>query len=534
MKKLLLAAFIAIAMMASAGAGFAQDDDTSPADDDTSPSIEYVIPSQCAPLDASGVAANVCQYLDQPLLCARVNFCWWRDTTNQNALSEYSQTDFLGDVVQAYSSASVTVWVWNATDGANVIAIETAKNYFLISAGANAADGAASYQAIMAAAPDLAGKTLAGILFNSTAPDISGGVGVWTGGNTSIPIYVHEEWVPDMQMENLFTTAWTAQTAEAAGVPASADGDTSLAWGVDGFLGAGVDRQFNPYAPASSATVNMILSATKTTTIVQDGVPFYFLPNPTGITSATIAVYLPIQKILILGGALGNCHGFPDIAPIGLPAGDPVQTVASLNTLNSLSPSYMIFQNGFPYISGNATCVQALTDKKNAVQYVETQTLAQANALVDVDTAAAAVTALYNQNMPLTPWTQQTSTTVADVVRAFYSNNLGQYGGSPANMAYRGLSDADRATRLVALAKPSAILAAAKAALQENTADGAKWAVCLAHALVVASPSSEATTMYQEALQHMAFETPSASIRNLLLLEAQSVGAPALKKSKHK
>jgi hypothetical protein len=529
MNKLLLAASIAIALMASAGAGFAQDDDTSPTDD-------YVMPSECVPLNGSLVATNVCQHLDQPLLCGRVNFCWWRDTTNQNALAEYSQTDFLGDVVNPYSSASVKVWVWNANDGANVIAIETSAHYFLIGAGANTADGTASYQAIMAAAPDLSSKTLAGILLNSMAPDIAGGLGVWTGGNTSIPIYVHENWVPDTQMETLFTTAWTAQTAEAAGVPASTDDDddaSPLAWGVNGFLGAGVDRQFNPYAPTSSATENMILSATEMTTIVQDGVPFYFLPNPTGLTSATIAVYLPIQKILILGGQLGNCHSFPDIAPIGLPAGNPLQTVASLNTLLSLTPNYIIFQNGFPYIIGNATCMQALTDKRNAVQCVETQTELQANALVDVDTAAAAVTALCNEKTPTTPWTNQFSTTVADVVRAIYSNNLGQYGGSPANMAYHGLTEADRATRLVALAKPAAILAAAKAALQENTADGANWAVYLAHALVLGSPSSEATTLYQEALQHMAFETPSASVRNVLLLEAQSAGAPAAKKSKH-
>ena len=54
---------------------------------------------------------------------------WWRDTTNQNAIAQHSETQFTGQAYQIYVSSKLRVYVYVAAKGANTVAIITTNNF---------------------------------------------------------------------------------------------------------------------------------------------------------------------------------------------------------------------------------------------------------------------------------------------------------------------------------------------------------------------------------------------------------------------
>lgn len=239
------------------------------------------------------------------------------------------------------------------------------------------------------------------------------------------------------------------------------------------------------------------------------------MPTGSSASHGTEAVYLPAQRILLAGWPFSR-H-FPDLAPLDQPPASAYHVYRTLNLFIALSPWYLVFQNGQP-ISGSSACTQHLYGQRDAVKYVQDETVKRMNAGENLDTIAA--TLELPANLAAIPANAEHRTRVPWLVRAIYHGYMGWFDGSATTLALQGLSETERSARLVQIGNPSIVLKAARDALDEHTLKGARWAVYLTHALVKASPSKDATALYKEALLRVAFSTTSAQERNWLLTEA--------------
>jgi hypothetical protein len=455
--------------------------------------------------------AVACADLAQADCLTRQN-CWWRDTTAQNALAESAATDFGGQLLHPYSGSysgkAVDVWVWNGLEGTNVILVVSGTQYFQIGNGVSDLVRDEALAAFQAGIPGFETLTAYGYLYNTAEPGVNGST--WTS-DTAIPVHVAQSWVTEVQLRNLALNAHAARSAAVLGA--------GLSWGPDGFLGDGSLYGWDLSAPTSPQKPNSPVSETSTTTIAMDGFPIFLIPG--GLPSI-VTVYLPAQKVLIPGWPFGT-H-FPDIAPLDRAPLDPYNVVRTLNTWLSLNPNAVVPQYG-PPVLGNASSMAMLTAQRDAVSYVQNETLRRMNLGEDVDTVAA--TLALPSNLADSPWNQQVATTVPGVVRGIYALRLGWYGGLPADLALKGLTPAEQAARLAGVGGTAALLTAAKSALDEKTDTGARWAAYAAHAVMVADPNGDALAakcIYWNALRRLAFATPSARERNLFLSEIGALG----------
>jgi hypothetical protein len=460
---------------------------------------------------AGDPGATACADLAQEDCLSRQN-CWWRDTTTQNALAESAATDFGGQLLHPYSGSfsgnAIDVWVWNGFEGTNVILVVAGSQYVQIGDGVSDVERDEALAAFQAGIPDFDMKTAYAYIYNTAVPGIDGST--WTSTST-IPIYVSQYWMTERNLRNLAATAHATRSAQVLGA--------GLAWGPDGFLGDGTLYGWDLSAPTSPQKPNSLAAATTTTTLQVNGLPVMMIP--TGF-EAGLTVYLPAQRVLIPGWPFGT-H-FPDIAPLDRAPLDPAIVNSHLNTCLSLNPYYVVPQYGPPVV-GNPTSMAMLSAQRDAVTYVHTETLRRMNLGEDVDTVAA--TLALPSTLAVSPWNQQVTTTVAGVVRGIYALRLGWYGGVPADLAVKGLTPAEQAARLAGVGGTSALLKAAKSALDEKTDAGARWAAYLAHTVMVADPEGDALAakcIYWNAVRRLAFATPSARERNLFLVEIGTLG----------
>ena len=466
----------------------------------------YAAPSYCEGIIGDPSAPSVCPGLSENR-CEHYDFCWWRDTTNQNSLAEYTETEFSGEVLNPYTSRLVKLWVWNGQEGANVIAIQTSSYYLLIGAGASESAADEAWASLAATIPGFDSLTPYAVFYNSSEPQVWGGTEAWGFDNT-LPVYAHPLFTSELARQSAAATALDARAAQARG--------NDLEFGADGFLGAGAEYSYDVYAPAGNALPNTVISDDTSTTIVVDRVPLTFVP--TSAHAANYAIWIPGHRILFLGSPYSD-H-FPNIAPMDRPALDVSSIIADLNTFINLTPNMIVFQHGLP-VTGNADARQLLTDQRDALQYLYTETLRRANLGEDVDTIVATIG--LPASLANSAAVQQFTTTVEGVVRAIYGQNFGWFNGGAANLAMHGLSQLEQASRLLDIGGASIVKKAAERALEEHTYEGAKWAAYLAHALVLADPSNDTTILYTNALLQMAYATTSAHERNWLLTEAQSL-----------
>ncbi len=467
----------------------------------------YAIPSRCEPL-AGELAGSLCEG-ETEAVCVTLPACWWRDTTAQNAVTESAETQFLGEAVAAYQSASISVWVYSSREGPNVIVLVAGTQYLLVGAGASDNVRDAAQAAFAAAIPGFADMTLAGIFYPSAERGMAGSA--WTS-TPGVPVYVNVTWATENHLRTAVAAALNGLLAQVSG--------SGLIWGADGALGAGVAYLWDLAAPTSINAPNSPLSNSTTTNLSLNGVPMWLPPS---YSDENHYLYVPQPRVLILGRPFGPY--FPDVAPLD---GKPLHlyfVVRWLNNCISHNANVLVLQHGTPIV-GSANVAAALTAWRDALDYVQTETRRRMNAGEDVDTIATTLT--LQEPLASSPWVQPLTTTVEAAVRATYAAYLGPYGGRPATLAGGGLTPTAEAARLVATAGgPAATLARAREALTEHTPEGTRWAVRLADAVIQADPPEALVTaaycLYSAAVRQVALSARSATARNLLLTEAAAV-----------
>jgi alkyl sulfatase BDS1-like metallo-beta-lactamase superfamily hydrolase len=190
-----------------------------------------------------------------------------------------------------------------------------------------------------------------------------------------------------------------------------------------------------------------------------------------GETHDQLFVWVPADKTLIAGDNF--YFTFPNLYTIRGSSPRPVdEWIISLDKMRMKEPEHLI-PNHTRAVHGRDDILAALTNYRDAIQWVRDETVRGANKGMDVDELAATIK--LPPRLADLPYTREFYGQVDWSVRAIYTNNLGWFDGR-AETLYP-LERPDSAAREVKLmGGPDKVMNEAEGALQ---ADDAKWAIHL-------------------------------------------------------
>ena len=440
-------------------------------------------------------------------------FAWWRDTTAQNSLWEHSAKNYPNDIIVAYdnTATSVKVLVWAGQLGTNVIAIvgPTGNTIIGCGGGANAAKRALS--AFAAAVPDFQ-VDLRSIIYTEANKEVYWGGTEWRGTfERTIPVLVYG-------YANIGDIGEVYKAVESAEVQHELYAyGPEIPYGVNGNLGTGSEFAYNPYQPNDELFIANRFIPTETT-IVSGGVSIRLIP--TAPEDAGLAVYLPTEKILVLGELFGEYFP-PYRSIIGNTNMPPNRWIKVLDNMIKLNPNILISMHSLPTtITSPITPVEALTAQKNALTFVHTQVVTLINQMKSEDDIVNWVK--LPDELASSPYNHEHPSTVECAVRAIYHYYLGWFNWKADSL--NNFSEIQQAQFLIDLAGgPTKALATAKAYETDHTTLGVQKAIVLSGALRLVAPSHGADLIYTTALRKMAYSQESGELRNFYLLTAQRI-----------
>jgi hypothetical protein len=488
----------------------------------------YFMESRCEYNDAlvldpsANGDAHVCLRQATKEGCEQYNFCWWRDTTDQNAIADHSE-EHTGDVHTVYSDLNLKVLMYSSTNGANVTALIASSEMFIVGAGGSHAGAGAARFAFQANYNGFIGKTLRGIVLPDIHGEDSWGLTYWRTvfpNNPPAPLIVNAAYENARQNRNEVDHEYVVRDLMARG--------KNLTWGSDSLLGEGSMRDYRPDSPSFLHPGVTDLWISEPTTMILHGIPVMFIP--TSEEDAGLLTYLPLQGIMIAG----NLGAFlPDVASLpqpSVPIEKWMQTLATIRTgveyctyydeeCSTTAPEYLITGRGM-YISGAADVNSALTVQYDALNYLHNQTLKY----ISYDFALDDIVQVVHlpANLANSPYARQFTSTQGAIVRAIYHEHLGWFDGNVANL--ESLSTAEQARRLIDFGGgEKQVLSYARKCITEHTRNGALEALKKISVLRQLHPSEEADAIYIQALKMLGWTTPSAHLRNYYLSEALKV-----------
>ncbi len=165
-----------------------------------------------------------------------------------------------------------------------------------------------------------------------------------------------------------------------------------------------------------------------------------------GETDDQIGVWLPDAKVLISGDNYYAC--WPNLYALrGSPYRDVDAWVAALTTLLAY-PAEALLPGHTPPLLGRETVQEVLTNYRDAIDYVLSETLRGMNQGLGPDALAATIR--LPERYARLPYLQEYYGTVAWSVRSIYQGYLGWFDGNPTHL--NPLPLAESAARMVALA----------------------------------------------------------------------------------
>jgi len=237
------------------------------------------------------------------------------------------------------------------------------------------------------------------------------------------------------------------------------------------------------------------------------------LVHAPGETNDQLFVWLPGKRVLLPGDNF--YRAFPNLYTIrGTLYRDVLQWVASLDAMRARRPAFLVPSHTRP-LAGEERIAGALTDYRDAIQYVHDQTIRGINQGRTPDELAGSIA--LPPHLAESPFLQPFYGTVEWSVRAIFDGYLGWFDGRAAHLS--PLEPAERARRLADLAREGRPLPeAARAALD---AGDLRWAAELADAWTVLEPDSrEARLGLAAALRGLGEQHPSANGRHYYLTQA--------------
>jgi alkyl sulfatase BDS1-like metallo-beta-lactamase superfamily hydrolase len=439
-------------------------------------------------------------------------FTWWRDTTKQNSLWAHSVEQAPNQVIQAYSSPNVKVLVWAGTTGPNVIAIVGPDGNTIVGAGGSRTTAKIALNAFNKTVPNFQ-VNLRGIIFNEANKEMIWGAAEWVGTNVNrtapVQIYGHASLIEVMATKQAISPA-AIQHELYTYAP-------DLPYGPDGNLGVGTEFSYNPYQ-LDNGLVQPNRLIVSDTTVNLGGVAIEFIP--TAPEDAGLAIYLPTDKVLILGELFGKY--FPPYGSIdGVTNMPPTRWINVLNTMINIKANVLVPLHALPIFTA-ADVTVALTDTKNALTSVHTQVVQKINAGMSEADIVASVK--IPEPLASQPYVQEYASSVECAVRAMYHYYVGWFNWEVEDLDT--LTKMEQAQFIIDLAGgPQKALAIAREYESDHTIAGVKKAIIVSGALRLIAPSREADLVYIQALEKMGYSQESGELRNFYLRLAMKAEA---------
>lgn len=232
-----------------------------------------------------------------------------------------------------------------------------------------------------------------------------------------------------------------------------------------------------------------------------------------GETPDQIFVWIPDKKVLLPGDNF--YRSFPNLYAIrGTPYRDVMKWVNSLDKMRALHPEFLVPSHTRP-ISGAREIHDALTDYRDAIQYVHDQTVRGMNQGLTPDEIVERVK--LPAHLVGKPYLQPYYGRVDWSVRAIFSGYLGWFSGNATELF--PLEPKGRAERMAALVGGAEELL--RRAQVASEGGDPQWAVELAdQVLVLDAENSEARAVRAAALTALGEAQISANGRNYFLTQA--------------
>jgi alkyl sulfatase BDS1-like metallo-beta-lactamase superfamily hydrolase len=471
---------------------------------------DFLIPSR-AELDTS-YPGKIPRNLDTTQLteadAEKYPYIWWRDTTVQNKLWEYSVSQWPNPskVLPAYVSGGAKVLVFAGQGGSNVVGIVGPQGNIVVgSAGSRhaARTAVAAYNQVV----PYFQRNLRAIIYTDSNPETMWGaaefIGIDINRTAEVKVYGNANILQAGAQRDAVSTAAVQHNLLAYG--------PQLPYGENGNLGAGSMFAFNPYQPDNGLVDPDNLIATETS-ISLIGVPMTLIPGSSA--DGGLWVWLPNEKVLVAGEIFGNY--FPPIDGITGPEIPATEWISILEHKIGLNANVLVSLHSYPIV-GAEKVAKALTDQRDALKSVHDQTVAKINQMMPLDDIVATVQ--IPEPLASQPFVQPYTGTVAGAVRSIYHQYMGWFDWEVGSLTT--FSTSEQAEFLVGLAGgPAKALKQAYSFQQDNTLAGAQKALIISDALRKVSPSREADLTYIMSLRKLGYAEQSAHMRNYYLLLA--------------
>ena len=246
-----------------------------------------------------------------------------------------------------------------------------------------------------------------------------------------------------------------------------------------------------------------------------EGVKLQLMHAP-GETDDQLLVWLPDQKILLAGDNFYKA--FPNLYTIrGTAFRDPTKWVKSLDRMRYLEPEILIPSHTGP-LKGKSVIYQALTDYRDAIQFLHDQTVRGMNLGLTPDEIVEEIA--LPSHLRQSPYLKEFYGNINLCVRSIYSGYLGPFDGNPRNL--RNLTARQRAGRVATLAGGNeALQEQANAAL---TSGDTQWALELTdHLLWLKPDDAQVKQLRNQALRTLAEAEANPNLRHYYLSSAHEL-----------
>ncbi|WP_088225456.1 alkyl/aryl-sulfatase [Desulfosporosinus sp. FKB] len=237
-----------------------------------------------------------------------------------------------------------------------------------------------------------------------------------------------------------------------------------------------------------------------------DGITFELAAAP-GESDDQILIWLPAQKVLCCGDNYYGC--WPNLYPIrGSQYRDISTWVDTLDKLIAYQANYLLPGHTRPIIGASAV-TDTLTNFRDAIDYVLTETLKGMNQGMTMDEVAEAVK--LPEKWANLPYLGEFYGTVAWSVRGIYAGYVGWFDGNPTKL--NPLPIRTRAEKTIALMGGiESVLSAISQALDNEEA---QWALELADIIIAADSTNKLALKYKaQGLISLARQERSANGRH--------------------
>ncbi len=351
---------------------------------------------------------------------------------------------------------SENVWAAIGYDLASVILIATSEGNVIVDTGMSPVRARLMKKALEEAAPK---APVIAIIYTHTHIDHVGGASVWAEDGTEI-------WATDIFTEHFLKQYGMFRPAESIRAMHQFGHHLDLETMPCSALGARTD--------IGSAMETGVMMPTRTFKDHQSlefgGTRIELFAAP-GETHDQLFVWLPGEETLIPGDNF--YYSFPNLYTIRGTSPRPVrQWVKGLDKMRSLSPSHLAPCHTIP-IHGKENIAKALTDYRDAIQWVHDEVVRRANRLEDIDTIAESIK--LPAHLANKPYLDELYGQVDWSARAIYTNYLGWFDASPEDL-YKTPSKEIAKREVELIGGFEKVIGLAKEALDN---DDPRWAVHL-------------------------------------------------------